>query len=247
MQNNIVAIIQARMGSARLPGKVLLNIAEKPMLRRVIERVKKASLVNKVIVATSDKKRDDLIKKLCQELKIECFRGSEEDVLNRYYEAAKGQGAKIIVRITSDCPLVDHLIIDKIIKIHLKNRNDYTANNTENSYPKGLDVEVFNFKSLERANYEAKKNYQREHVTPYFYEHPDIFKIEILVAEDILNRPKLRFCVDTKEDLIVVRKIYTALLKSKKPINFYNVIKLLDNHQEITKVNANVRQKRLGE
>ncbi len=141
-----LAIIQARMGSKRLPGKVLMNIGQKPMLQRVIERVKRAKLIDKVIVATSNKGKDDQIKKFCSKLNTECFRGSEEDVLARFYEAAKAQKADVVVRITADCPFVDPEIIDQIIEIHLKNKNDYTANNTESSYPRGTDVEVFNFK-----------------------------------------------------------------------------------------------------
>lgn len=242
-----IAIIQARMGSARLPGKVLMNIGKKPVLHWVIERVKRAKLIDKVIVATSNKEKDDVIEKLCKKLGTGCFRGSEEDVLARFYEAAKVQKADIIVRITADAPFVDPLIIDKIIKIHFKNKNDYTANDTENSYSRGMDVEVFNFESLEKANFNAKKTYQREHITPFIYEHPEIFKIEISKAEGILKRPRFRLCVDTKEDLQLIRKIYKALSESKEEINIYNIIQLLDSNPKLAEINANARQKKLGE
>lgn len=240
---NIVAIIQARMGSTRLPGKVLMDIAGKPMLWHVVNRLKYSRLLNKIIVATSISKKDDVIEKKCKELNVECFRGSEEDVLERYYEASKHAKANIIVRITADCPFVDPLIMDKIIKIHLKNKNDYTMNNAGNTYPRGTDIEVFNFKSLEKTHQNANKSYQKEHVSLYIYEHPQAFKIEILEAKGILRRPKLRFCVDTKEDLKAVRAIYTMLCKSRKLISTYNVIKLLDCHPELTKINAHVKQK----
>ena len=238
-----LAIIQARMGSTRLPGKVLMNIGKKPILHWVIERVKRAKLIDKVIVATSNKEKDGQIKKFCKKLDTECFRGSEEDVLARFYEASKAQKADIIVRITADCPFVDPLIIDKIIKIHLKNKNDYTANDTESSYPKGTDVEVFNFKSLEKAHCKAKKTYQREHVTPYLYEHPKNFKVEILKAKGILKRPEFRLCVDKKEDLKVVSEIYNKLKKSRKKINIFNIIKLLDSNPKLAEINTNIRQK----
>ena len=168
---------------------------------------------------------------------------SEENVLDRYYKAAKKVKADIIVRITSDCPFVDPLIIDEIIKTHLKNKNDLTMNNTGTSYSRGTDVEVFSFKSLEKAYLNSDKPYEKEHISPYIYEHPEIFKVEKLEAKGILKRPEFRFCVDEEDDLRVVRKVYTALSKSKKPINTYNIIKLLDSRPEIAKINAHIKQK----
>ncbi len=235
------------MGSTRLPGKVLMNIGKKPVLHWVIERVKRAKLIDRVIVATSKKEKDDAIEKFCNKLDIGCFRGPEEDVLARFYQAAKVQKADIIVRITADAPFIEPFIIDEIIKIHFKNKNDYTANNTENSYSRGMDVEVFNFESLENANFNAKKTYQREHITPFIYEQPFIFKIEIPEAKGILKRPEFRLCIDTKEDLKFIRKIYKALSESKKEINIYNIIQLLDSNPELAGINANVKQKKLGE
>jgi spore coat polysaccharide biosynthesis protein SpsF len=242
-----VSIIQARMGSSRLPGKVLMKIGAKPILQWAAERVKKSLLVDKVIVATSDNKRDDAIEELCKRLGMDCFRGSEDDVLERYYRASKRYKANSIVRITSDCPLVDPEIIDEIIRIHLKHKNDCTMNDTENSYPRGLDVEIFNFKALEKAYLNAKKNYQREHVSPYIYEHPEVFKIERVEANGIFRRPAYRFCVDTKDDLELTRKIYAILNNSKKPVNARNIIKLLDSHPELAAFNSHIKQKILGE
>jgi len=240
-------IIQARMGSSRLQGKIMMNIGTKPILQWVIERTKRASLIDKVIVATSVKTEDNIIGRLCKRLDIGCFRGSEHDVLDRYYKASKELKRDSIVRITSDCPFVDPVIIDEVIKIHFKNKNDYTMNNTEDSYPRGLDMEIFNFKSLEESYLNAKNPYQREHVSVYMYEHPEIFKIERVEADGILRRPGYRFCVDTEDDLKLARKIYLMLHRSKKPINAYNIIKLLDLHPELTRINAHVKQKGLGE
>jgi len=242
-----VVIIQARMGSSRLPGKVLMNIGKKPILQWVIERTKRAKLIDGVMVATSNKKQDDSIERLVKKLNVECFRDSEEDVLKRFHLAAQKKKASTIVRITADCPFIDPLIIDKIIKVHFKNKNDYTANDVESNYSRGMDVEIFNFESLEKANFNAKKTYQREHVTAFIYEHPEIFKIEISKAKGILKRPKFRLCVDTKEDLQVIRKIYKALSESRKEINIYNIIQLLDSNPKIAGINANIRQKKLGE
>ncbi|MDD5145733.1 MAG: glycosyltransferase family protein [Candidatus Pacebacteria bacterium] len=244
---NIVAIIQARMGSTRLPQKVLRAIGGKPMLQWVVERAKRSRMVNDVIVATSDKKQDDLIEKLCKKLKIGYFRGSENDVLNRFYQAAKKYKADKVVRITGDCPFIEPEIIDEVIRTHLKNKNDYTSNDAGVGYPRGLDVEVFNFGSLEKANFKAKKIYEREHVTPYFYENPRIFKVQILKAKGILKRPKFRLCVDKKEDLKLVREIYKILSKRKKGISIFDIIHLLDSDKKLARVNENIRQKKLGE
>ena len=242
-----IAIIQARIGSSRLPGKIMMDIGAKPILQWVIERTKSSSLIDKVIVATSVKTQDDVIEGLCKRLDVGCFRGSEEDVLDRYYKAASEYKAEAIVRITSDCPFVDPVIIDKIIKTHFKNKNDYTMNNTENSYPRGLDMEIFNFKTLERTYLEAKKPYEREHVSVYIYEHPEIFKVEIVDSGSDLKRPGYRFCVDTEDDLKIVREIYARLSESKKPVNAHNIVNLLDSNPDLTKINAHVKQKGLGE
>ena len=242
-----ISIIQARIGSSRLPGKIMMNIGAKPILQWVIERAGSSSLIDKVIVATSVKTQDDTIEELCKRLDVGCFRGSEEDVLDRYYNAARAYKAETIVRITSDCPFVDPVVIDEIIKIHFKNKNDYTMNNTENSYPRGLDLEIFNFRTLEKTYLEAKNPYQREHVSVYIYEHPEIFKVEIVEAGGALRRPGYRFCVDTEDDLKIVREIYTRLSESEKPVNAHNIVSLLDSNPDLTKINAHVKQKGLGE
>lgn len=242
-----ISIIQARMGASRLPGKVMLNIGTKPILQWVVERTKSSTLLDKVIVATSNKRQDDTIESLCKRLKVGCFRGSEDDVLDRYYKAGKLYKADTITRITADCPFVDPVIIDEVLGIHLRNKNDCTMNNTGNSYPRGLDVEILDFNALEKAYLDADKPYQREHVSPYIYDHPEIFKIEKLEAEGILKRPAFRFCVDTEDDLKLVREIYQELTSAKKQIDAHSVIELLDSYPELTAINAHVKQKGPGE
>ena len=227
----IAAIIQARLSSTRLPGKVLMDIEGKPMLLRVIDQVAQALLVEDVIIATSvnstaivsfireigDGKSHSYIKKKDG---IKCFCGSENDVLERYFEIATILSCSIIVRITSDCPLIDPEVIDKTIKKYLDNSYDYVS--TVGTYPDGLDVEVFSYKTLKQAWEEATNPYDREHVTPYIRNHPKIFKIgQLESGQDFSN---LKLSVDTIKDLEFVRKIYKGLGN-----NFYlkDVLKLL--------------------
>lgn len=231
MNNKIVAIIQARTGSTRLPKKVLMNIGDKTILEWVISRTKKALLIHNVVVATSTKEEDNIIEKLCKKLNISCFRGSEEDVLSRYYETSKQIKADIIVRITSDCPFIDPQIIDEIIKAHLENKNDYTQNDIENSYPRGTDVEVFNFECLEEAHLNAGKHYQREHVTPYIRKDLKKFKVETISKQ--FNYSHIRLCVDEMNDLLFLREIYKKM--NHMEFNLLDIINVLNNHPYIHK------------
>jgi spore coat polysaccharide biosynthesis protein SpsF (cytidylyltransferase family) len=163
----IVAIIQARMGSSRLPGKTIADVAGRPLLLHVVERTQRARRVDKVVVATTDRSSDDPIADLCQREGIQCFRGSEDDVLDRFYRTAQAHGADVVVRITADCPLIDAAVIDKVIARFQAGDCDYVSNILRYTYPDGLDTEVFSFAALERAWREAKKPSEREHVTPY--------------------------------------------------------------------------------
>ena len=241
-KKKIVAIIQARMGSERLPGKVMMPICGKAILEWVVLRVGKSKLVDQLAVATSRKVIDTPIVKLCDKLGIECFRGSERNVLQRFYLAARKLGADIIVRITADCPFIDPKIIDKMIKIHLKNDNDYTATASGDSYPRGLDVEVFNWKTLKTAYEKAIAPGHKEHVTSFIYDRLGEFKIEIVPAPKGAERPDYRLCVDEREDLALARKVY----KQFAPLGdftFKEVIEFLDENPKITGINKNVKQK----
>lgn len=164
-----VAIVQARTGSSRFPNKVLMDIEGRPMLWHVINRLRSSRLIDEIVIATTADKKDDRIEKFCQENSVEFYRGKESDVLDRYYQAAKIYKADPVIRITSDCPLVDPQVTDKAISTYLKNRDDLDAVHIS-LYPRGLDTEVFSFRALERTWEEAKEDYQREHVTVYIYE-----------------------------------------------------------------------------
>lgn len=244
----IVCIIQARMGSTRLPGKVMKKIKGETVLYYVVERVKQSNLIDQIVIATTTNKRDDVIVKEAERLKVDCFRGSEEDVLSRYYGAAQKYDADIVVRITSDCPLIDPKITDKIIRYYLNNNGFDLVTNAgpyigNRSYPRGLDVEVFSFDVLKEVFENATAKHQREHVTPYVYENSEQFKIYYVKAEEILKRPDIRITLDTKQDFELISKIMdhfvTINFNSEELINF------LDKHPELLRINKNVKQKSL--
>jgi len=243
----IGAIIQARMTSTRLPGKVLMDIEGKPMLWHVVNRLKFSEKLDDIILAIPNTKKNNILEKFAKDNKVKYFRGSEEDVLSRYYKTAKKFKCDLIVRITSDCPLIDPQIVDLVIEKHLKLNADYTSNTLKRTFPRGLDVEVFNFKVLKKAQKEAKEDYQREHVTPYIYKNPEIFKIQNIKAERRLRYLEIRLTVDTKKDLRLIREIYKRLYKPKKIFYTEEIINLLNNHKELVRINEKVRQKSLNE
>lgn len=238
----VVAIIQARMGSERLPGKVLLPVNGKSVLERVVSRVERASSINLTVVATSDKAREMPIVDLCKKLGVVCFRGSENNVLQRFYLAAKQYEADVIVRITADCPLIDAAIIDEIVDIHFKNNNDYTANDAGLSYPRGMDVEVMNYASLAKAYGCATTVQEKEHVTCYIYNNLDLFKVVVISAPNHLAKSKLRLCVDEEKDLILVRRLYEYFAPAEY-FSFGEILGFLEKHPEISRLNEDVKQK----
>ena len=250
MKKNIkktIAIIQARMASTRLPGKVLMSIEGKPMLWHVIERVKRSKKINSIVVATTSKDEDRAIIKLAKKCRVGIFSGNENDVLDTYYQAAKRFKADIVARITADCPLIDSKTVDLVVEKHLDSKADYTSNTLKRIFSRGLDVEVFNFNVLEQTYKETKEPYQREHVTPYIYEHPEIFKLQNIEAKGKLKRPDLRLTVDTIEDLRLVRKIYKHLYIPGKIFYTEEIIDLLNKYPELIKINTDVQQKNLKE
>ncbi|HUK99984.1 MAG TPA: glycosyltransferase family protein, partial [Nitrospirota bacterium] len=173
----ILSILQARVSSTRLPGKVLKPILGRPMLLLQIERIKRATQIDRLILATSADPSDDPVEKLCLEHNISCYRGSLNDVLDRFYQAAMPLHPDHVVRLTGDCPLADPLVIDQVISFHRQGNFDYTSNVVEPSFPDGLDVEIFRFSCLEEAWKEAALPSQREHVTPFIHLQPDRYKI----------------------------------------------------------------------
>ncbi len=232
----ILAILQARMSSTRLPEKVLKPILGQPMLMRQLERVQRSQKIDKVIVATSMDKSDDPIAKLCQSLAITCFRGDLNDVLDRYYQAAKLYPADHIVRLTGDCPLSDPTIIDVVIMQHLAGNYDYTSNTLEPTYPDGLDVEVIRSSCLEKAWRKALLPSHREHVTPYIYSQPDEFKLCAVVSK--VNLSHLRWTVDTQTDFDLVSKIYEALYEKNVKFGMSDILNFLKQHPDLETFNT---------
>jgi spore coat polysaccharide biosynthesis protein SpsF len=247
MSEKILAIIQARVGSTRLPGKILRGISGKPILWHVVNRLKYSQLIDEIVLAIPASSPNDKLEVFAMENGLKYFRGSEEDVLSRYYGAATKFKGDIIVRLTSDCPLIDPKVTDHTIKTHFRSKADYTTAEPNSGFPRGLDTEVLNFKSLERAYQEAKRDYEREHVTPYIYQHPELFKIQSVEATGKLRRPDLRLTIDTEEDLKLIKEIYKRLYRDRNMFYTEDVIDLLDKHDKLVSINAHVRQKDLVE
>ncbi len=228
-------ILQARISSSRLWGKVLLPGYDKPLLLHIVERLKKSKLLDDVIVATSFEKIDDIIYNICKKHKISVFRGHHTNLLNRYYQCAKKFKIDTVVRITSDCPLIDSRLIDKIIVFfNTKKGIDYVSNIHPATFPDGYDVEVFNFKSLKKSFFEAKKNFEREHVTPYIWENSDKFVIKNYSnLRDINLHKKYRLTLDYIEDYYVIFKIYQKIYPKKKNFDLKDVLNYLKSNPKI--------------
>lgn len=241
----VVAIIQARMGSSRLPGKVLKDIEGKTMLGRVVERVQQARKIDEVVVATTVQEVDEAIVAECQRLNVASIRGSEGDVLDRYYQAAQSYGADAVARTTSDCPLIDPGVIDLVISAFEEKKPDYASNTLERTYPRGLDTEVLKKEALTRAWQEARKPFERIHVTPYIYQNPALFQLLSVVSEEG-NFGDLRWTVDTEEDLRFVRNIYQRVI-DKNHFNWQDILKILNQDPSLIEINKHIRQKTLEE
>ncbi len=239
----IVAIIQARMGSTRLPGKIMRNILGKPVLIHELGRIGKIKALDELVVATTTNKRDDIIVKTVQKYyeNISLFRGSEEDVLDRYYKAAIESSANTIVRITSDCPLIDPVVSDKVITAFLKTDCDYCSNTVKRTYPIGLDTEVFKFKTLEKSWNEASKKSEREHVTLHIRNNSEKFKL--LNVANNTNLGNLRWTLDTPEDLEFINEIYKRLSYKKKNFLMADVLEVLEVEPILVSINKHIKQK----
>ncbi|MBF0156426.1 MAG: glycosyltransferase family protein [Magnetococcales bacterium] len=228
----ILGILQARYSSRRLPGKVLLPILGRPMLACQLERLRRVRQMDRLVVATSDETSDDAIAALCRELAIPCYRGSLDDVLDRFYRAAIGFSPvpAQVVRLTGDCPLADPALIDRVIAHHLRGGFDYTSNIKPPTYPDGLDVEVMRFPVLAEAWREAQLPSQREHVTLFINGQPERFRLGNVTHDHDLSA--LRWTVDESEDLELVRKIYEALYPRNPEFAMAEVLALLAGHPE---------------
>ena len=240
----VVAIIQARMGSTRLPGKVLMDLAGEPMLARVVSRCRRVALLTDVVVAATTQPADDAIARLCAERGWPCFRGSEDDVLDRYYRAALEHKADVVVRITSDCPLIDPAVVDLVVREFIRRQPEvaYASNVVPSrTFPRGLDTEVMQFAALERAWKEDNNPAWREHVTPYLSEVEGRFPVHCVTNEG--DYSSQRWTVDTPEDFEFVRLIYQHF--SHDRFSWREVLTLLERHPEWLEINRHIVQKAL--
>jgi spore coat polysaccharide biosynthesis protein SpsF len=242
----IVAIIQARMGSTRLPGKILKEVLGRPLLEYQIERVRRSRFIHQIVIATTNKESEQPIIDLCNRLFVAYYRGSEQDVMSRYWEAAMRYKATVVVRLTSDCPLIDPEIIDANIAEYLSKINlyDYVSNTIERTFPRGLDVEVMSMKALDQANREARNIVHREHVTPYIYLHPDKFTLGSV--KNTLDVSSYRLTVDTEEDFQLIKRLIHHLSDKKiESVTFEDIICLLQENPEWSLINSHIEQKKL--
>lgn len=237
----IAGILQARMGSTRFPSKVLKEIREKSLLELYVNRVRPSKRIEKIVIATTDKPADDQIERLASGIGVSCFRGNENDLLDRYYQCAKKFGVDVIVRLTPDDPFVDHEVIDKAVDIFLKEKVDFVTNHFDPTYPEGLDIEVYSFEAMEKSWKEAKLLSEREHVFPYIQNNPDKFKIINFKQEKDFSH--LRWTIDYECDYEMTKIIYDCLY-DKKPIFLQeDILTLLQAHPEIAEMNSHIKRK----
>lgn len=244
MSERVVVIVQARMGSTRLPGKSLKKILDKPLFGYVGERLAACKEVSQFVIATTTSPLDDPIADYCTAHDIACFRGSEEDVLQRYQGAAEKFHADVIVRVTGDCPLTDPAIVDEAVRLFRSGHYDYVSNVIKRTYPRGFDVEVFSKNALEKAASSAVNPSEREHVTPYIHHHPELFRIgDLSCAEDTSF---YRLTVDHQEDFELVSKIILELFPKNPYFSLQDVLRLLRKHPDWAQINAHIKQKEIG-
>lgn len=237
--SKVITIVQARMSSSRLPGKVMRTILDQPILKLQLERMSYSKRCGKIIVATSINPSDDIIEKFCIENQIEVFRGDENDLLDRHYQCALKYEASTVAKIPSDCPLIDARIMDKVFEFFLENSYDYVSNLHPATYPDGNDVEIFTIEALEKANRDAKKSMEREHTTPYFWENPHLFSIGNISWERNLDYSMShRFTLDYIEDFHFISRIYEELYMVNKNFSLEDILILLDSKPEIYALNS---------
>jgi spore coat polysaccharide biosynthesis protein SpsF len=241
-----VIIVQARMTSTRLPGKVLKKVLDKPLLEYQIERLRRVKLADEIVIATTANDTDQPILELCDRLSIPYYQGSEEDVLARYHEAAKMHQANVVVRVTSDCPLIDPEVIDKVIKFYIDHQTkyDYVSSSLEGSYPRGMDTEVFSFSTLHQAFLKATAQPDREHVTSFIHKQPERYRLSQVAYSE--NQSYYRWTVDTPEDFELIQRIIEALYPQIPQFTLEDCLSLLKKHPDWSLLNAHIEQKKYG-
>lgn len=243
--SRIIAIIQARMSSTRLPGKIMLKLGNKSVLANVVERVRKCPAVSDVVVATTILPADDAVIEECNKIGVTHFRGSSDNVLERYYLAANMAKADVIIRITSDCPFIDPEMLGAMLTKFSDENPDYLSNVVTRCYPRGFDMEIFTFAALEESYEQAKLPHEQEHVTPYIYQHPEKFTLSGYHEDD--DNSDLRVTLDTIEDWQVIENVYNTLAGNNPDFLHKDVIKYLRENPDIAKINQQTQQKKLGE
>jgi spore coat polysaccharide biosynthesis protein SpsF len=233
----VLAILQARFNSTRLAGKVLKPILDKPMLAHQIARVQQCRNIDRLLVATSIESSDSAIVELCHDLGVKVYRGSLDDVLDRFYQAAKEYSSEHVVRLTGDCPLADSGVIDAVIAQHMQDNNDYTSNVTPPTFPDGLDVEMMRFSVLEQMWKVAKKTSEREHVTAYVHNHKEHYRMGNYSAKEDLSA--WRWTVDEPEDFAFVTAVYECLYPDNPHFTMEDVVGLIRQHPELLEINQN--------
>ncbi len=241
----VVLIVQARMGSERLPGKPLKKVLGKTLFEYLIERLRRVKYADEVVLATTTLPKDDPLAALSQSLKISYFRGSEEDVLDRFLQAGKFFRADVVVRISGDCPLIDPALIDEAIRFFLDHypQYDHVSNCLNRTYPRGMDVEVFSMSSLEKVAKESSLPEEREHVTVYYYRHPETFVLGSLEGKRDLSH--YRWTVDTQEDFMLISKMLENIYPSTPEFTLADLLRASEAHPEWRLINAHVQQKPL--
>jgi|SaaInlStandDraft_2_1057019.scaffolds.fasta_scaffold20927_3 spore coat polysaccharide biosynthesis protein SpsF len=238
-QKKITVMIQARTGSTRLPRKALKEIEGKLIIWHMINRAKKIKSVQQIIIITTKKKEDEIFLKIAQENGVFGFQGSEKDLLDRHYSCAKKFNADPIIRITSDCPLIDPCLVEKMLQVFLKKNYDYVTNREPPTYPDGLDTEIFSFSALKKADKFSKMSSEREHVNPYIVKNPKKFKI--FNYENKKDLSHLRWTVDEKQDLKFVRQIYSRM-KPKTLFSTNAILKILAKEPDLQKINQGINR-----
>ncbi len=232
-----LAIIQCRLSSKRLKNKTIFPLGKKTIIQSIYDRVTKSKLIDEVIVAIPTGKKEDLLADILSKNKIPFKRGAPENVLKRFYDIAKLYNPRNIVRLTADCPFIDPLIIDKVISLHLKEKNHYTSNARPPSFPDGMDVEVFSFESLKDAYKNAVSSYEMEHVVPYI-----VKKYKISNLKNDIDLSQNRWTIDTNDDFNFITKVYKGLILEKKKINLKNILDFIQRHPKIKKINHHLKR-----
>lgn len=230
------AIIQARLGSTRLPGKTLLPIGERSLLGHLLDRLRRVTSITQVVIATTEQDWDSEIVRFAEKEQIGCYRGSENDVLDRIYQAARCFGASVVVRVTPDCPFLDPLVTEQVISRFMQGDVDYVSNIRPPTFPDGLDTEVFSFRALERSWHEASFPSEREHVTPYIWKHPQLFRLANVANKVDLS--SYRWTVDEARDLEFAREVYHVLGRDVFGID--DVLDVLKTHPELSQINRGI-------